>query len=555
MRTPAQAVLWELWQLSRGDILVRGVGLTVSLAGTLYLAGSLGIEPRSMVPFVLLILGATGVLSGLWMNGFDNSRNGFTLYLGFARPISTLLLVAVPMLYIASSSALCCVVPGALLGWLFDIPLGLLPLATLVATVSVCFAAALWCSQTTLAKVVSLSAVWGGLSAAGIPWLKGRMGTPRAAIVGLPADGPTGVTFSGVHYSALFLVGVCAVSLTVFAVDRQRHGEGLHLKGFGGVLRNLADRLPRWSRPFSWPAGAQFWFEMRRSGVGLLWMSLSAAVVLLLIVSSLHLQEMDFGAGSVVIWMSALALCPVVCLVLGAERLLGLQRKQGRLSLSSFDATRPMRNDSLMATKLVVLTTCVLLSWVGMACAATVSTILWGGAANWLQAAQRLGPVLSDVPGPWWVVIAIVVGVLYLCSGAMVLVAGLWLPLHRRRFLCAGAVLAGHVFLAIWDGSRGGELEPLWTLYGCMVPVVMGVVTVVALRRALRWGFLGRRSFIAVLGIWAIFACAAVGVYLRFGSAHGPNPLLSLPLGAGVLMLPLAAAAFAPLAMASHRHR
>jgi hypothetical protein len=136
VHTAGQALIWELWRISRWDLILRALGWSVLWVAIFCFleTGRDGLEP--IAGSTLLMLLGTSMYSGAWMQTFENRRTGFCFPLGYSQPISTRVLVAVPMAYIACTSVLSFWIPAALLRLLFGIPFPLLPTATLIVTVS-----------------------------------------------------------------------------------------------------------------------------------------------------------------------------------------------------------------------------------------------------------------------------------------------------------------------------------------------------------------------------------------------------------------------------------
>jgi hypothetical protein len=435
---------------------------------------------------------------------------------------------------------------------MFGIPFPLLPTSALIATASACFVAAAWSSTNTHTTLLNLAAV--GATLGGLIWWNWQHGADAPLLISRQ-DWPTILAFSVPHYFVLLLVFVCAVVGTTIAVDRQRHGERLQLKGVNQVIQNMADRLPRRTRPFGTPVRAQLWLEMRRSGSKVLLIGFCAPIFAFLYISYVNLNSEPLQGKAVVLWLAVLAICPIVYQVLGAEFLLGLKRRQGAVWLSTFDATQAMGDDALIAVKLVVLATSVLVSWLAMAFAAATQTMLYGDFHDWTHISQTIAPVVATVSGPWWAAIAIMAVVLYASSSAMLIALGLWLPRYPYVFVGAAVVVFAHILLAVWDSQHAYVFSPLWTAYGWFMSTALVTVCFVTLRTSLKWGCLGKRFLVAALCLWVPFVFVTIALYLKVVPNTVPVPLSAVALGLGIMTVPLASAAIAPLALASHRHR
>lgn len=555
MPTPTQATLWELWRLSRWELLFRTVvpaafwGSSFCLLGTQANAVE---APFLTIPvFMCTVMGS--VFSGLWMNSFDNVRSGFSFYLGFARPIETSRLVAVPMIYISCTAAVCYLFPAAFLRALFGLPLPLLPVAAVAATACAVFIMAVWSVQSRLAKAVNLPAVM----CAFVAFL--YFGIMRGAR--LPPEAFTSpdtlremFALSIWGYMVLLALFVGSIALSVLAVDRQRHGEQLSIGRLRLDRTDLSGGLLRWEGPFASPRQAQYWYEMRRSGAALLLFGLGAAVLTFLGILVLDAKG-DLAVKAMALWGIVLATSPVIFLMIATDWLLGLRRKQGAVSLSIFDATQAMDTRGLIFIKLVVLTTCVFLSWLFLASAAAVWTGIWGDFHQVTQAVSRIQPVLAKVSLLGWVCIGLVLIVNYLNAGAMLLSGALFGSLHPKLVGTVLTVGLIHLPLSIWDAKHGWVLEPLWEAHAWTIAAALPAATFLLWRKALQKEYLRRPHLLVSLCIWLAYMSAALALCLRLIPANVSIPFPIVALGLGSLSVPLATIAIAPLVLAAHRHR
>jgi hypothetical protein len=254
-------------------------------------------------------------------------------------------------------------------------------------------------------------------------------------------------------------------------------------------------------------------------------------------------------------WAIALVVCPFVYQILGAEWSLGLKHRQGAVWLSTFDAAQPMGTDTLIVVKLIVLATSVLASWLAMVCAAAFQTVVWGSLRDWTQIGVAISSIVANITGPWWALVIFLAMVLCASSSAMMIALGLWLPRYPKVFAVAVFVVVVHLFLAAWDSQHAGLFSPLWIVYGWLLSAAMVTVCLWALWRSLSWCCLRKRFLVVALCLWTLFVCATVALYLDIAPEGVTIPLSALALMSGAMTIPLSSAAFAPLALASHRHR
>jgi len=151
--------------------------------------------------------------------------------------------------------------------------------------------------------------------------------------------------------------------------------------------------------------------------------------------------------------------------------------------------------------------------------------------------------------------IAVVAVVLYVAGSAMLLAFGLWSHAHPRISVSVFFVTYCYLALAAFDANYGWLPAWFWDTHAWALAIAFVIGTTLALRAALRWGFLPKRHFVVALCSWAAYVCVVLTVYLTVAAELEQLPLSVTVLGLGSLTLPLASVALAPLALAAHRHR
>jgi hypothetical protein len=567
MRGPAQAVLWELWRLSRWEILTRIAILLLPCAFMCAAVSNLlptgrALEPEFMTLVIFMLMAGMSPISGMWLSSLEARQSAFPLHLGFARPIRTFWLVALPMTYVACMSAGCYLVSAGLMRLLFHLPLPMLPVAALIATASGGLMMAVWSPQGLLAKTACLWVV-----ALSMVCIVGLWVLPPGAFERV-AEAPSALleifTFSVGHYALLLLLFVAAVGLTIFAVERQRHGDGIELRKLSRALHGVKGRIPAWNWPIHTPGQAQFWFEMRRSGLRVMMLSLEAAAFAFILATALLVVKPSDTQPSplLALWLCALTFSPVVYLLVGGDWLLGLKRETGVFSVSTFDVSQAMSTGRTMATKVLVLIATASLSSLVMACTAAIWIALFGSPRQLITLAHALLTAVAHVPATWWPFAAAgvyVLAVSYVSISAMLLTAGLWCPLHLRLMGTTCFVLTGYYGLTIWASAHDWSVAPLWEAPAWVFAIAIPIGTAWALKRALTQRYITKSFFTAALGLWLIYVAAVAVLYI---GAIAPNlpaevtvPTSSFALGVSSLAIPLASVALAPLALACHRHQ
>ncbi len=503
-----------------------------------------------------MMLTVLSVFSVTWLSALDNQTQGFCFHLGFARPTSTTQLVVVPMLYVAVTAVVCFVLPAWLFCRLMSTSLPFVGLGTGVACVTVCLAATAWSPTTKFGRVAGIMTIVIGVTLCLVmnhyrhddpdPWLL-AMGKPGYFV------------FAWYYYVACLGISAVATVVTIATVERQRHGDG-----WGFVDRWVTGEARFWSRsrtlasparkPFTNRFAAQCWYEMRRVGRFVLPFAVLVPLLPLTFVCIVPWMYPDAANSedSPAFWLAALALCPFVYQLVGAEGALGLRKKQGATQLSAFDATRSMSNDALIAVKLLVIAACSLIGWLCMAMTAGLHTALVGNWHVWARIGEAVSAVAGDVPVYWWVAGLLSVVLLYASSSSMLIAFGMWSQLHPKLCMCGVFMLLLHAVLMILDARHEWAFRHLWAAYGYFLSVAIVAVCVLAMRKALAAGYLGKRLFGYVFCLWVIYVSSAVALYIKAPAVTISLPLIAL--GVSTLLVPLASTAIAPLALASFRH-
>ncbi|MDA1053073.1 MAG: hypothetical protein O3C40_21685 [Planctomycetota bacterium] len=555
MRTPTQAVLWELWRTSRLQLLMV-VGVQFAIVLLLYSATFFAKNSDEGTAHVLcgiFVMWSTAMsaFSQSWRNTFETTHIGFSFRLGFTRPISTARMVAIPMLFIVIVAPLCYLLPAILFSWLMGLSVPLVGPAMLSAGAAACLVAVAWSPATSIGKAIGLVAFFGGLIASAAMYHL-PSGNPDPFL--LEIGKPDYFDFAWYQYLVLLAVPAIAMVVTVVAVERQRHGDRWQLDGLRRRWRGLNIPWPgshRRQQPFRSLLVAQCWYEMRRFGVKLLVLSLLAPLVPFLLVTFVSRVDPGLG-GAPWVWLVAVGFSPLVYQMIGADGAIGLRHKQGALQLSAFDATRALQNDQLIAIKLLVIASCSLVGWLWMGLAAGAHAALSGDWPLWVQLGQTISQAVGDVPVHWWIAGGCNVALLYISSSSFLFAFGMWVPLHPRLFACVFFAVVAHIALAIGDFEHDWTVRYLWLAEGWVLTIAIVVGSYLAVRKALSSGFLGKRLFVCMFCLWVIYVSTTIAMFLKTAPAL---PLTVAALGVASLLVPLASTAIAPLALASHRHR
>ncbi|MCA9065735.1 MAG: hypothetical protein KDA96_21850 [Planctomycetaceae bacterium] len=566
LRTPTQAMLWELWRTTALQLLLR-IGMGCCLPVLIFAIGRFtngGPESVVITGITVMLLSVCSLAAQSWIVQLDRSQSGFSFNHNFARPVSTVSLVVVPMVFTIATSAACYLLPGLLFSLLTRLPFPFVGPLMLISCAVACFMSATWATSSLAGRiaavlsVITAMAILAALSMRGLdePWMMaiGRCETFQ---------------FHWSVHVTLLAITAAAFAVSVLSVERQRHGEAWSVPGWRTLRGVLPQSVPIRNAsvpstvvlsgrdlrsPFSGPAAAQFWYEFRRFGRRTLWVSLLApAAVVAVTLAGLALHYNRRGVDHV--WMLALLFCPVVYQLIGIDGAVGLRAVRGVLYLPVFDATRSLSSDRQVEMKLIVVAAGSITGALTMAAAAAVSTFLYGDPGYWMTSFETIAAFFNGVPG-WWLLLGSGIALTQTGTTSVFLAGWLWAPLHPRACNWLSMTVVAHIFLAAWDGKRGWVYLPLWQTYGYLLPVVIAAICLLILGTAFSRGVLQTRLFAVGATVWAIHVGSTV---LTATTITLPDSITIPPqayfAAIALLLTPLASVAAAPLALDQHRHR
>ena len=562
MRTPLQAQLWEVVRTSWAETLARIVGMFVFVA----LLCSLGwhfdfSQPQLLFVRSLVVMMSiwVAVFSGTWLCSLDN-RSGFSFRLGFIRPISTAQLVVVPLVYTIVTAVICYVVPtkffGAMMGT--DVPL-LGPAMVIVGALS-CLCTSVWSPTTILGKVIALvtTAAVIVLLFVSLNERSGNQVGTNGDLVFLMALGtPEFWHFRWQHYLISITIFLVASTATVASVKRQRCGDSLPLSiPIASHLKRRPERVhmtspKKGTKGFGSRWSAQLWYELQRIAPPVM---ILAMIVPLFVIGLVNLKH-DWEYANRFL-LTALIACPVLYQLVGAGAAVGLRQKNGNTSLPVFDSTRAMTSEQLILIKLASIAGCAFVAWIIMAAAAGLQ--LYVSADPSLRDAffAAITHLVTAVEIHWWIAGVASLVLCFVFVTSILLAFSYWLPLHPKMFYGCGLFGLLNVGILAFDLASDWSFQVLWDAYSYLAPIVSVAICVYLLKRALTTGFLSKMVFLAVCVLWAIHVYTTVSLAVRFApELPFEIPTIAYVSAAASLIVPLAATAAAPLALASHRHR
>jgi hypothetical protein len=383
-------MLWESWRLTRveaawklafgivGPLAVLGLTATFAPAdnATRY---SRTMDDAAAVAMILLVLPYfIGWRSLLRLNG---GQPGFPLYLHYARPLRTAVIVGLPMVYLTAVSSAIYLVSALLLRVTSGFAFPLLPVAVWMAALTLIWVAATWSTRNSGIQVGVMTL------AVAIAYVLSMI---RLTAVEIPDEydwpprlWPTLFAWPLTDYAWIALIGLASFGVTVAGVTRQRRGDGwaelpppaLFFAQRDGLWDRLVD-LFRFPCPISSATRAQVWFDLRSTGLPLLSIAVAHAIVILLLgaVTPRVDAALSFNGFRADVscpngrcfegplqLMAALfsTFSPLTVLFLGRSAF-GIRRRQGRAYMSAFEMAQASGTAQLAALKLFVRSACFL---------------------------------------------------------------------------------------------------------------------------------------------------------------------------------------------------
>ena len=564
MRSIAAAMLWEYWR--RGWWLILGVVIGMaSMTAMMYGrmpdrdAETVRQHHYAMLGVSIIFLGYVGAFPLCEMK---KDRFGLFGHL-YTRPISTWALVTwrllpamvtVAFLYLVSAGCEY-VANGAV--W------PLLGPALFCATFVACMLAVVWLmTNTSVLQLIACCVV-------GVPlgvWLSARYrleGAPiNLTIPGRMWSGPT----AG-ELVTMGLLMVAAYLVAVYGVARDRRGDCDGWYRLKAWYARLADLVPTRRGPFHSPAAAQFWFEWRIKG--LLSPGVAACCIAVCLVCYAF-GGIDADHSLEVLVVLTVMVPPGAAFFVGL--LLGHCNPSSlAIDIGVFRATRPVGNTAFAGVVLKTGMLSILITWAvclaGLLLAAGLFYVAGDGETamrGWREIAES-----TQSAGLWSAAEGFRIGYVALLGGMLLLAVWTALGLGACATLTGRSWLLLSLFFLAPVALIAFKLLPtaMANLVKSSAPWIVGVACLLGTA----WTFVAarRRRLISPRGPWFaagawVVLCAGLGwgCWTMLASAReagGSKAMIlepaSIALWLGILALPLAPLAAAPLALAWNRHR
>jgi hypothetical protein len=561
-------MLWELWRLSRLELLMRigyssAIVVFIGLCATGVIDSNNQATPEFLASLTLVVTLCSAIFSSSWFK-IDSIQHGFDV-LNFTRPVSTRHMILERLAFIVVTSALCYAIPTMLFGWMSGIQLNYASPLVLISCFDICASCAGWSSSTRLTRVIGIVIVSILFVVAAVLFISERIGDePLLFALGRPEF----VVLE--WYQSLILISFAAFCVWVClrAVEAQRHGDAVWLGWilqerncgvsrapdaipiqFASSLLLQESKLPAWK--------ARLWRHWQQTGKWVLLFAFTLALACALLFTGFQISNRSWTGGPAC-WLAMLMLCPVVYQIIAAEMLSGLKRKPGYSELSVFDAVQPVRDDASIATLLAVIAALSAIGWGFMAIAAATQTFFSGRFSLCLEMVQRIELKLTAYA--WYDVLhaAATIVCFFVITSAAMLTFGMLLSLIKERYIATFTLVGGLLFLlGVLDSIYKWEIDWFWTGVQIGVAVITasacgyGIILCV-LRRpfGVKYGF-----FVVVVSLTALSGLARVGTsmldHLPMAISTTHIVLVTVNTAAAII----AALCLPPLALNLHRHR
>jgi hypothetical protein len=595
MRSPIVAMLWELWRVTRAEIawkLALPTGVALAALG---LAAAFGPadEPNTqgvndeIAALALILIVLPHLFGWLSIGKLNGGQPGFPLYLAYTRPVRTAVIVALPMAYLATLSWAIYLVSAMVLRVASGLAFPLLPVAVWMAAFTVITLTGAWSTRIRVVHVlVMMYAVTKGLV----------MSMERLTAVELPGGydwpprlWPTLFDFPRTDYAWIALIGLVCFGVTATAVARQRRGGApaaialpaiTWTPGRGGLGQWIIN-LFRVPCPTSSATWAQVWLDLKSNGLPVLTIGVVLAIAILLVSAVSGPIDAAWNADPDVscpieecFWVRAMPplFAPLSLLIVLAlaGNAFGIRRRQGRASLSVFEATHAHGTAQLAALKVVVKSVCVLAALIAIGISVWISMPLLGDAVFIQMWSVPLNSRLSVINGA----VAALTGYEQL---ALAVVAAVGVAVWVASWAAIGALRTLYrrrIDITVWLLLLYG-VAFVWLAVGVRVdPETASQFHLDVVYLAMRWMAAAAIVFTTVYVFWSGFAervlttgyaGGAVAISAAFGAAWltalhiagvqlaGMSTMNAVSMLSPVL-LPLLASGLAPWSLSRVRH-
>lgn len=523
MWNPVTALIWESWRKSRSWVLVIMVIAFVAVQSLFVISNARmpdfetteGLKNGAAMSTMALLL----IFSSLSTLNVGSMKGKGTLPFAtaFKLPVSSTVLVVVPVLYLGVACASIYIVPAVIFNFIYGFKLPIFPVLVFFLAAVAALAACGWSSSRESIRVSALSCAYFGLVYL-VSWFQEGHLSSRVDMK-LPVLSPVNLSLSFINYLFLFAALAMALLMTLYFISRQRcGGDGLmnltktilvENKATNSVkpvftiirLKEKLDELFPFQCPVDSPLKAEAWLEMKQYGMFNLFYGLSFSLLVPFLMFSAGYFNLSpiFEVG-----YRSPEILFLVCI--GAPVFNRRTKKEG--FMNAFEAARGLTTVQLMAVQILVLTLTTLLAVVMTTASIYLSLPL---VKQFIEADQS--SIIAFFTGePLMILFAKCLAVVV----CFTTVLGFYSCLHsysiiwRRKFLLVVAVLVLYAIrLAILIFLKEIEFEFLQLHFWVFVAAVL-LATALAFRYILVEHILSVRRATAAFILWGFFLVCAV---------------------------------------------
>ncbi|MDB6035877.1 MAG: hypothetical protein JWM16_6215, partial [Verrucomicrobiales bacterium] len=339
------------------------------------------------------------------------------------------------------------------------------------------------------------------------------------------------------------------------AVARARRGDVPDWRGNFGRVGRIADVASRPRDPFASPARAQLWFEWRRYGRSLPWLTaMLLPFELALLFAFSHTPEIIFEVLVLVAFTP-----PFLAAFVAAAAARSGAASSDAYGVTSFIAAKPLTNGSLITAKMKAMMRSALAAWILVIVATPLALTFSGAAPVVMERAHRLVEVMG-MPRAFAIVLLALAALF--ASTWKQLVQSLYIGMSGREWVVKGSVFVALTFLAVvlplavWMSGNRKALAVLFTNFALIAAVLVCFKLSAAVWIAVR---LHDKRLVSGRTLVIGAVCWDVAVFALYGLLVWIVPLVLIAnyvlALVAILEVPLARLAAAPLALAWNRHR
>lgn len=548
MNSKYRALIWEVWRRSRSEYAFKfGLMLMVTIWLSFQITSVQGAEKDAVAGVTIFMLICISLFNSIWIQELSVVNCSYTYRHWFYRPVPTWAIAVIPLAVQTCLTIVCYGMLAVLLNQLCfqDVPIVEPILWITVGNLGLTAAAS--GPSTQVGKLVSVVLVVIGIIAA-FALHTFFAGSEEHFLMAVGRR--SFFNYSLVHNVVLAILGIGFVFLLIGAVGVQRTGEMLAVEKWGKARRVIGTTGPV-PVTFRNKLSAHFWLQYRKCSPVMIRFAIVLAVVSLGFCLLLNWLTPQTGAAQWLVF--GLVGWPVVCQIVGSERLLMIKGTRGNFEYDAFESKMAMPSDQLVWIKIFVLGLVSLVSWVLMWFVVAIGLFAIEGGTLQDKFSMDL-TVLSGISSFTWGLGLVGWVLFYFASAACLLSGQLWLSRNGMPFLIATGIGYGLGILAFVDGSRGWQYASAWNALGYGIAGLIGLMALRSIVLPVLKGATDIKSLVSLSLAWAMIIIPFwVGMY-QIPELWEKMPWVVKSILAAISMVPLAGPVIAPLAMREFRH-